>query len=196
MPQEIDGASWRADGEPDEQDQESSASGKTTSNSAALTAGRASGARVHPAGSAVRGLSWRAAQAGVPGLPHGQGGVRRLYQRDVRPVQAARHDLRPCVACDAASARSNVRKRTVSAPLRRTRYLSSSLAAWGDAGRRARAVAAVGADRRHIFDDVRAQGAGRIVRGGRPVLAPVYPVLGIRASDTLYPARGRELPPR
>ena len=39
-------------------------------------------------------------------------------------------------------------------------------------------------------------GTGRIVRGGRPVLAPVYPVLGIRASDTLYPARGRELPPR
>ena len=111
MPQEIDGTSWRADGEPDEQDQESSSSGKTTSNSAALTAGRASGARVHPAGSAVRGLSWRAAQAGVPGLPHGQGGVRRLYQRDVRPVQAARHDLRPCVPRDAASARSSVRKR-------------------------------------------------------------------------------------
>ena len=40
------------------------------------------------------------------------------------------------------------------------------------------------------------KGAGRIVRGGRQVLAPVYHVFGIRASDPLYPARGRELPPR
>ena len=36
----------------------------------------------------------------------------------------------------------------------------------------------------------KAQGAGRIVRGGRPVLALLYCVFGIRALDNLCPAGG------